>query len=241
MGINIETLEAVIFDYGNTLIPFGPEQVEHERVELRRTLGEMYGDCDADALNAVRDRQLMAPYRSGLVENEISVICAELVEEIYGRSPTSSELDQLMETRYRLFLTLTSLPEGVRPLLEGVGQRYRLAVVSNYPCGRSIRDSIAAIGIGDLFETVVVSGDMGYVKPHPSPFEEVLSRLDLAPERCVYVGDNWLADIQGAKGIGMQAVYTTQYKPYESFPPTAGGHQPDATIGHLSELEDLLL
>jgi FMN phosphatase YigB (HAD superfamily) len=84
-----------------------------------------------------------------------------------------------------------------------------------------------------------VSGEVGFVKPHPRPYELMLDGLGLNADQCVYVGDNWLADVQGAKGVGMRAVLTTQHVPYERFEPKEGDHQPEARIGNLSELEGL--
>ena len=77
--------------------------------------------------------------------------------------------------------------------------------------------------------------------PAADIFRKLMDEMKLSPEECVYVGDNWLADIQGAKRIGMRAVHTTQYVSYENFEPFEGDYMPDAVIGHLSELTPLLL
>ena len=67
-----------------------------------------------------------------------------------------------------------------------------------------------------------------------------LEGLGLSPAACVHVGDNWLADIQGAKGAGLQAVHTTEHVSYQDFEPQPGDLEPDARIGALAELEALL-
>jgi putative hydrolase of the HAD superfamily len=96
------------------------------------------------------------------------------------------------------------------------------------------------MGLSDLFEVIVVSGDVGYVKPHALPFETLLAGLDEKPENCVYIGDNWLADVQGAKRIGMSSIYISQHKSYEKFEPGPGDYEPDIRICHFSELAELL-
>ena len=93
----------------------------------------------------------------------------------------------------------------------------------------------------ELFDVIVVSGEVGFVKPHARPYELMLGELGLEAGECVYVGDNWLADIQGAKGVGMQAILTTEHVPYENFERRDGDHEPDARIAHLGELKGLLL
>jgi FMN phosphatase YigB (HAD superfamily) len=96
------------------------------------------------------------------------------------------------------------------------------------------------VGLTEFFEVIVVSGEVGYVKPHPVPFERLLGQLGEDPAACVYVGDNWLADIQGAKAAGMGAVLTTEHVPYETFAPKEGDHQPDARIARIGELAGLM-
>jgi 2-haloacid dehalogenase/putative hydrolase of the HAD superfamily len=44
-------------------------------------------------------------------------------------------------------------------------------------------------------------------KPEPRVFKEALSMMGLPPERVVHVGDDVTADIAGAKGHGMRAIW----------------------------------
>jgi HAD superfamily hydrolase (TIGR01549 family) len=234
-------IKAVLFDYGNTLIEYGPRQVEAQYVALEKELSRLFGHCDSSRLKAIRDRQAMAPYNNGYVENDMKLISGELIEEMYQVIPEDAQILALIETRYKAFVRAIEVSSDVPSLLTKLRDQYRLGLVSNYPCSRSIEGSLKRTGLRDLFEAVVVSGDLGYAKPHPKPFEMMLDHLKLLPEECLFVGDNWLADVQGAKRMGMPAILISQYNPYEEFKPSDGDHQPDATISHLSELDSLLL
>lgn len=57
--------------------------------------------------------------------------------------------------------------------------------------------------IDSLFDTVVCSAIVGYRKPHPEIFSALLSELDLPPEKVAFVGDDWIADIEGATAAGL--------------------------------------
>jgi HAD superfamily hydrolase (TIGR01549 family) len=234
-------IKAVLFDYGNTLIEYGPRQVEAQYVALEKELCKLFGHCNSSQLKTIRDRQALTPYKNGYVENDMKSIAGELIEEMYQVVPEDAQIQGLVVTRYQSFVHAIEVARDVPLVLTKLRDQYRLGLVSNYPCRRSIEDSLRKIGLRDVFEAVVVSGDVGYVKPHAKPFETVLNRLKLQPEECVFVGDNWLADIQGAKRMGMPAILISQYTPYEEFEPFDGDHQPDATIRRLSELEELLL
>lgn len=234
-------ITAVVFDLGNTLIEFGPKQFASHNTALNETLLRLFGECDVSRLEAIRERQIMTPFVNGYRENNLRTVCEELIQGLYGIVAEETQIDALVRTRYEAFIKAVKLPAGVLPLLKKLHKRYRLGLVSNYPCARSILDSLKKIGLAEIFETTVISGEVGYIKPHPKPFEVLLSRMGLSPSECVHVGDNWLADVQGAKRMGMFAILTTQYVPYEKFEPYEADHNPDARISHLNELEKLLL
>lgn len=241
MSLDIGTTNALCFDLGNTLIEFGPRQIARQYGRLTEALEEGFGSCDRDRLKEIRDRQIVAPYHNGYREGGLEDVCRELIEDLYGITASEEQVVALAGVRYESFLEVVELADDVMPLLSRLRERYRLAVLSNYPCGRSIRAGMDKVGLTELFEVIVVSGDVGFVKPHPEPYGQLLGQLGEDPAACVYVGDNWLADIQGAKTAGMGAVLTTQHVPYETFTPKEGDFEPDARIGHIGELAGLML
>jgi putative hydrolase of the HAD superfamily len=232
-------VETILFDYGNTLIEFGPRQLGVAVDAIERWLSAL-GSVDREQLEAVRARQLRAPYANEYRENDRRETCAELLREVVGVDPTPDRIEALMRLRCETFFECIEVDPSVPALLERLRDRYRLALVSNYPCGQCIRDSLDKVGMSGLFDTVVVSGDVGFCKPHPKPFETALQTLDAGPRSALYVGDNWLCDVQGAKRLGMRAVLVAQFAPYQRLEPAPGDHEPDARIAHLSELEALL-
>ncbi len=241
MSIPTEQIKALCFDYGNTLIELGPRQVAHQYSALGDQLRELFGECDQKRLKEIRDRQALAPFNNDFRENDLRVLCEELIAELYGIVPEESAVDKLIRARYESYLEVVELPEGVLSLLMKLSKRYRLSLLSNYPCSRSIQDSLQKIGLSEVFEAVVISADVGYIKPDARPVEALLSELELSPSQCIYIGDNWLADVQGGKRAGMYTIFSRQYIPYEHFDPAAGDYDPDARIVHLDDLEAMLL
>ena len=241
MTLDTSRIKSVIFDYGNTLIEFGPAQVEIQNKALLSTLADLFGLCDVEKFTAIRKRQILAPYDTDkFFENNREGICRELIEELYGVTPDEKQIKRMLDVKHKTFVNSVTRPEFLIPLLKKLQKHYRLAFISNFPCLQSIIDSLKKIELFELFESIVVSGEIGVVKPHPAIFKKSLKELTSLPEDCVYIGDNWLADIQGAKRIGMQAIHTTQYISYENFEPSDGDLQPDAVITHLNQLEEIL-
>ena len=93
---------------------------------------------------------------------------------------------------------------GTREALLRLGERYRMAVISN--ADGKIADALNRGGILDCFETVTDSGIVGKEKPHPAIFQAALQSLDTKPERSLYIGDVYCVDYLGATSVGMQAV-----------------------------------
>ena len=56
MSMAIENIKALCFDFGNTLVEFGPKQVIYQYAALERVLTEMFGFCCPDF--CLRNRSL---------------------------------------------------------------------------------------------------------------------------------------------------------------------------------------
>jgi putative hydrolase of the HAD superfamily len=235
----LDDVDAVLFDYGNTLVRFGPAELTALLDAVVRVLSGL-GSVDPERLRAVRDRQLSAPYLNGFRESDFETLSAELLTEVAGVEPTRERIDAVVAARCEAFFDAVNAGDAVHDVLESLRRRRRLALVSNYPCGKCIRDTLNNVRLTRHFHAVVVSGEVGWCKPHPTPFRAALDALGVSAERAVYVGDNWLADVQGAKRLGMRAILTEEFTPYQHIAPEAQDFEPDARIATLRELVELL-
>ncbi|MFN8639156.1 MAG: HAD family hydrolase [Dehalococcoidia bacterium] len=101
-------------------------------------------------------------------------------------------------------------PRYVRPypeveaVLEELASHYRLAVVSN-GLGVEQRQKIAPLGLDRFFRAVAISGELGVRKPDPAIFAHTLAALDVAAHEALHVGDDFHADIEGARAAGLAA------------------------------------
>ena len=99
----------------------------------------------------------------------------------------------------------------ILPALRAAG--YKLAVLSNR---RSpFRDILVTLEIIDYFDAVMFAGEIGVWKPEPEIFTPLLERFDLTPQETLYVGDNYFADVIGARNAGLEPVL---YDPRGIFP-----------------------
>ncbi len=105
------------------------------------------------------------------------------------------------------------VPEDVLRLLPVLKETYTLGVISNRE--KPYDDEIETLGLAAFFELVLAGGDIRMWKPEPHIFIHACERLKLDPSEAVYVGDNYFADVVGARRAGLQPVL---YDPRGIFP-----------------------
>ena len=111
--------------------------------------------------------------------------------------------DQLV-TAIRNSANWDTIRPGTAAQLHAIGERYRVAVISN--ADGKIEDVLTRCGIVSCFHSITDSGLVGYEKPHPEIFRQALNSMNAAPEESLYVGDVYSVDYLGAQGAGMQAL-----------------------------------
>ena len=86
----------------------------------------------------------------------------------------------------------------------------RLAVVSNFD--QRLVGLLDALGLAELFDTVVVSSVVGAAKPDPLPFQRALEQLQLPAEAVWHIGDS-PEDEAGARAAGLRCLLIRRPKP----------------------------
>lgn len=81
------------------------------------------------------------------------------------------------------------------------------------------------------------AADAGYLKPHAQVFKTALASIGVEPSEAIFVGDSLTADVLGAKGVGMRAVWRMHDN--SATAPDAFS-QPDDIVRTLEEIPALL-
>ena len=129
------------------------------------------------------------------------------------------------------FVTLDPRTRELLVLLRRDG--IRSAVVTN-GTRASQRPKLRNTGIDHLVDAIVVSEEVGVAKPEPEIFQHALAAIDADPATTLFVGDNPVADICGAKGLGLLAAWVHLGRDWELATP-----RPDYVIGAVWELDAL--
>ena len=112
------------------------------------------------------------------------------------------EAYQLMKNGYQPEnYVATDVPETLKTLREF---GFNVGLVSNRskPC----QEECEQLGLLQYFDFAYVAAEVEAWKPDPRIFDRALKETGSKPESVIYVGDNYYADIIGAKNAGLQPV-----------------------------------
>jgi putative hydrolase of the HAD superfamily len=149
-----------------------------------------------------------------------------------GRSGDVARAAEIERARFDGLAQHYALFDDALPCLQRLRERgLLLGMITNNDSAHQ-RAKIAAVGLDDLFDAIVISGEFGVAKPDPRIFAHACELLGVRPEEALHVGDNLTADARGATAAGMRAVWLDRLR----------GDRPEdlEVIGGLAELHALL-
>jgi putative hydrolase of the HAD superfamily len=82
--------------------------------------------------------------------------------------------------------------------------------VSNFDHAPTVYALLQRERLVSYFDAVVVSGELGWRKPHRLIFDTALQGLGVSAEQALFVGDNFELDVVGAARAGIAAVWYTR-------------------------------
>lgn len=237
-------IRAVLFDIGGTLLDFHqPETL----AQLSDGINAAYEHLDQAGAQLPSLRRYSAVLRRRAL---LSLVAARLKR----REPDTMRLLAAAHARLGISLDEAALhalgrvvysptkalahahPRTRAALLTLRDRGFRLGIISNTvapPPG--LDEHLADEGLLDLFPIRVYSCVFGVPKPDPRIFAAAVAQLAAAPGETLYVGDKPAIDVRGARRAGLRSVLRAG-----PGAPDPGRDTPDATVGELYELVDLL-
>lgn len=178
--------EAVLFDLDGTLIDSAPDL--------------------AGAANELRAAHSLPPLAYAKLRPMVGTGARGMIAAAFDLGPGDAAFDALRDDFLRRYearmLRETHLFSSMSPVLQALESAgLPWGIVTN-KVQRFSAPLVQGLGLGSRC-AVLISGDTtAHAKPHPQPLLEAALRLGLAPELCVYVGDD-LRDVQAGQSAGM--------------------------------------
>jgi len=205
----VQAIETVLFDFGGTLDADGVAWSERFHALYRAEGLDLSAEAFAPAFYAADDALVgvLAP-TTGLKET-VHALAANLEAELarraagVGRARSDDARGRRVASRFLSEMSLAFARN--RPVLEALGERYRLGVVSNFY--GNLEAACESSGLAPLFGVMTDSQRVGAEKPEPAIFHAALAALQAAPETAVMVGDSLRRDCEGARRSGMAFIW----------------------------------
>jgi HAD superfamily hydrolase (TIGR01549 family) len=229
-------IKAVLFDMFDTLMLIEKNHEFYSPALLRMfTYLNKHGiTVSFDKFNAAyveaRDR-INARVEDSFEEPHFNVRVFETLKSLGFDYEVSSPLVEAATNEFcEEFMTYVQIDVYAKAMLKTLHSKYKLGIVSNFAIPECVFKLIEAEGLDSFFDVVIVSAAVNKRKPCPEIFQDALKALDVSVEEAVFVGDTIDSDIEGAKGVGMKAVYI------ERRMQKSDKVSPDFTIKNLDEL-----
>jgi FMN phosphatase YigB (HAD superfamily) len=104
--------------------------------------------------------------------------------------------------------------ERLLDYIVGLRGTHKTAMLSNI-AGNSLEHRFTADELERCFDTVVISGDIGFAKPEPQAYEITADRLGVRYDECVFTDDRD-SFCEAARAVGMQAIHYTSFDRFKS-------------------------
>ena len=232
-------VDAVLFDYGRTLVTFAYptehllEMLERFRPRITAAMGSEAPPAEAlmrDVLLPLEDH-IESPG-----EDEVSY--ADVYRDAWRQAGIDLPTDllyEILDEEQRCWDRVVRVDREAVGVLKWLGWRgIKRAVCSNAPFPpEMMRRQVETNGIADLVDAVLFSSEVGRRKPAPELYLAALEAVGARADRALFVGDRVREDYEGPRAVGMRAVICTAHA---AEPPPPGV----PTIATLREIRGLL-
>ena len=210
----MEAIDTLLFDFGGTLDADGVAWKDRFYALYRAEGLDITAEAFAPAFFAADDPLVGGlPPTTGLSET-VHALAANLEAELArrragadgaGAAKERTDGDRGRRVASRFLSEMSAVFARNRPVLEALGEHYRLGVVSNFY--GNLEAVCRSSGLAPLFAVVTDSHCFGAEKPDPAIFRATLATLHAGPETAVFVGDSLRRDCEGARRAGMGFIW----------------------------------
>jgi putative hydrolase of the HAD superfamily len=210
--MDMKNITAIGFDLFNTLITVAPQTLSNamDRLidSLRRSGFSIEEDSFKKTYREVSLRFVERARENGRETHNSIWISAALENGDDPVSPDDIRIEKAVENYFSAFYDYCRIIPGTEEMLETLQSRYSLGLLSNFTHGPAAREILKRTGLIPYFKTILISGELGFRKPHPLVFQKLIEQLGTDKNQILYIGDDPAPDIHGAQAAGLQPIWS---------------------------------
>ena len=222
--MNLNHIKAIGFDLFNTLITLEPDTILKANEKLISSLKTSGFSIDKKPFEKAYRKAALEfldkSRKDGRETHNSFWISAALKAAGYDVAQDDPRIALAVESYFSAFFPSCHLIPGTKEMLSSLKKLFRLGLLSNFTHPPAARTILENLGLLSFFDVLLISGDLGYRKPHPLTFRKLLEALEVQEDEILYIGDDPDSDIIGAQHAGIQGVWTTYVKDQNIAPAT---------------------
>jgi len=234
-------IEAIFLDVGNTLriVVEDPEFMAQARADLMRLVGAKETEEEFFAKLDEHWKMYRKQSKITLIEASEKELWSQWLLPDYPAGvigPLAGKLTRLWRDHDG---RRVPRPDVQHVIPELVRRGYKLGIIANTITETEIPDWMEQDGLTEYLHPVILSSRVTVRKPNPEIYLMAARQIGVAPEKCAYVGDNPIRDVEGtrAAGFGMMILFIEPATIAKE--PQSGEQKPDYMIEECSELLDI--
>ncbi len=228
--------KGVIFDWAWTLLDLGSEEDEPAFFNMMAFLSSR-GFHESDLSSAYGEskklfREQILTSRESLQEAHYENVLNYIALERGWELSEDTKVEALKVYYRDIFAQRKVYPQAIPTLQKLKEAGIKLGLVSNTTNPGFIKNlEREQFGLAPYFDFAIYSSEVPFRKPHPSIFYLAQKRMDFVPEKILFVGDSYEADIVGAHEVGMATAWLNRENREQP-----AGPIPDYQLAELDEL-----
>jgi len=203
--------KVVLTDYIGTLVNARYYSIDASQKKLHKALtkaGFETGIAEfLEAYTEAHEKYRVVRYEQLREVTNAVWVCEALNNLGCSANTDDSRIKTALNVFFQDYVDSLELRTCTKKLIKKIKENCKLGLVSNFTYAPVVYASLRKLGINQFFDAVLVSDETGWRKPHKRIFLEALRKFQVTAEEAVFIGDNPLEDIKGAKEIGMKTVF----------------------------------
>ncbi|WP_298236134.1 phosphoglycolate phosphatase [uncultured Azohydromonas sp.] len=180
------SIRCVLFDLDGTLIDSAPDL--------------------AGAANAMRVARGLPEVPYDRLRPMVGAGARGMVGAAFGTAPGDADFEALRDEFLQRYadglLQRTAVFEAMVPVLQALERAALCWGIVTNKHERFTLPVVQGLGLQERAAALICGDTTAHAKPHPEPLLEAARRVGVAPQACVYVGDD-LRDVQAGRAAGM--------------------------------------
>ena len=202
----LENIDFLIFDLGNVIID----------IDIPLTIKELKSELSEDDFHLAEEffkSEIHAHFEKGLVDE---AAFRDQVRKDFKKQWPDEQIDRIWNA------LLLHIPQERIDLLRSLKNHYTICMLSNTnsihykKVEEILHRDCGERSFSPIFDRLFLSYEMGYKKPDPAIYEEVVKQLDTTAERCLFF-DDLQDNLTAAKNAGLQIYHIDHPKALVDF------------------------